>query len=345
MFYLGNTTVTYVTAHNAKYVNDNKIGKGAIIKIVRSGDVIPYIVSIVKPAKKPDMPDMDYEWNATNVDIMVVDPSDDILRRIIIKQNEYFFRKIGVKFLSAGIMTKLYDAGYETIISIVAAASSKDTAPYNISGLGNKMVTKIYDQIDKAFARIKLPELMSGSLKFGQGLGVRKLRDIIKKYPDILSECDTDEDEIVEKILLIKGFSNILATKFANGLGEFCEFLNELKENSDYDLAFEPPPQVIVAKGKNKKEIESEDEENNENGIMANQIVVITGFRSPQIDEFIEANGGKIATGGVNGKTTLVIYADEKKSFGKIQKAKNLIDAGKNIRLMTRDEFEAEYLK
>ena len=68
----------------AKYIQDNKIGKGSIIKIVRSGDVIPYIVEVVKPSKKPDMPDIEYKWNETDVHIVVVNPNEEIKRKISI---------------------------------------------------------------------------------------------------------------------------------------------------------------------------------------------------------------------------------------------------------------------
>ena len=36
------------TAFNAKYVKDNNLGPGAIIKLVRSGDVIPHILDVLK---------------------------------------------------------------------------------------------------------------------------------------------------------------------------------------------------------------------------------------------------------------------------------------------------------
>ena len=63
---LGGTKIDYVTGFNAKYIDDNKIGPGAIIKITRSGDVIPHIVEVVKKADQAQMPDISYEWNNTS---------------------------------------------------------------------------------------------------------------------------------------------------------------------------------------------------------------------------------------------------------------------------------------
>ena len=45
-------TVTKATIFNAKFVYDNKLGPGAIVKLVRSGEVIPYIISVVQSAIK-----------------------------------------------------------------------------------------------------------------------------------------------------------------------------------------------------------------------------------------------------------------------------------------------------
>lgn len=340
----GNTTVTYCTAHNAKFVKDNNIGKGAIIKIVRSGDVIPYIVEVVKPAKKPQMPDMEYIWNETEVQIIVVNPSEEIERKMRIKQNLHFFRKLGVKFLSEGLTAKFYDAGYQTITSIVACASNKDTDPYKIGGLGEKMITKIYDQIDKAFGRVKLPEIMSGSLKFGSGLGVRKIKEIVKRYPNILEMKDDDPEDLKDQIMDVSGFSNILATKFTENLTSFCEFLDELRKNCSYDLSFSTK---VETKGKGKKKTkkdtdtdddQNENDENGENAVdMSKEKVVMTGFRSDAITEFVENNGGKISS-SVSKNTTLVIYVASDKGRSKIDKAQEL-----GITTITRAEFEKKY--
>jgi len=48
---LGGVDVNYATAFNAKFIVDNCIGPGALIQIVRSGDVIPKIEKVLKPAE------------------------------------------------------------------------------------------------------------------------------------------------------------------------------------------------------------------------------------------------------------------------------------------------------
>ena len=56
----------FATAFNAAFVQDNKIGIGAIIKIIRSGEVIPYILDVTIPAIEGKMPDVPFKWTKTN---------------------------------------------------------------------------------------------------------------------------------------------------------------------------------------------------------------------------------------------------------------------------------------
>ena len=47
------------------FINDNKIGVGATIELIRSGDVIPYIRKVIVPAEEPRMPSISFKWNAS----------------------------------------------------------------------------------------------------------------------------------------------------------------------------------------------------------------------------------------------------------------------------------------
>jgi NAD-dependent DNA ligase len=64
---IGGATITFATGHNAAFIEKNKIGVGAIIQMVRSGDVIPKIKSVVQPAEQPLMPNVPYVWNDSHV--------------------------------------------------------------------------------------------------------------------------------------------------------------------------------------------------------------------------------------------------------------------------------------
>lgn len=46
---LSGATVEYAAGHNAQYILDNDIGPGAIVELTRSGEVIPYIKSVIEP--------------------------------------------------------------------------------------------------------------------------------------------------------------------------------------------------------------------------------------------------------------------------------------------------------
>ena len=48
---LNGVTIKKISAHNAKYVKENKIGIDSELEITRSGDVIPYITRVIKTSK------------------------------------------------------------------------------------------------------------------------------------------------------------------------------------------------------------------------------------------------------------------------------------------------------
>lgn len=326
----GNVTIERLTAHNAKYIVANNIGKGAKIRIVRSNGVIPYIVDVIKPAQKPGMPDVPYEWDDKKVKIFATKLTDDLKRSMIIKKMAHFFKKINVKHLSDKTLEKLYDAGYEDIVSIIEAANTKDHSIMDLPRMGEKNVEKIYDQIDKAFEKIKLVNLMVGPVVFGEGLGVRKINEILKIYPDILSMESLKVSEITDAVLKVKGFSDKLASRFAEGFHKFMKFLNILRKNTDYDLSFN-----------NKKSSDKSDKKhsNKKSKVdFSKEKIVMTGFRSDPIAEFIENNGGTIAS-SVSKNTTMVIYVENDKVQSKLVKAREL-----GVKTITRDQFESKYM-
>jgi len=309
-------TVTRATAHNAKFVKENKLGKGAQIKIIRSGDVIPYIMEVVKPATKADMPNIPYIWGDTEVDIYVdysKKISQEVKDQVTTKLLVYFFRTIGVKYISEGIITKLVDSGYKSVIDILNA--DKDELS-EIDGLGSKIINKIYTEIDNKMKTVELHTFMSATHIFGRGIGEKKLREIIRKYPNIIHD-ELSKKELTEKILQVEGFSDITTAKFVDNLEEFKKYCEKL--NKIYDIS-------NIIKKKEDKKIGSK---------FKDEIIVFTGIRDKDLERKIEDNGGKV-TSSISKNTTLLIHADDdNNNSSKYKKAKSL-----NIKTISITDFK-----
>lgn len=315
------TTITYATAHNAKFIVDNKLGKGAKVKIVRSGDVIPYIYEVIKPAKEIQMPDYPYKWNSTKVDLILKKLDGDGKRIVIIKLIVHFFKTIGVKYLSEGLITKFVDMGYDTIEKIINADHND---LLNIEGFGDKMINKIYDEIDTSLKEMSLSTFMTASHKFGRGFGIKKIKEVINTYPNILNEKWTEET-MINKLLEVPGFSDISAQTFSKKYPDFIVFYEQMNKIIDLSRF----KKNIKKKTKNDK---------SDNKLFTNQHIVFTGFRDKELENIIENNGGKITT-SVSKNTSLLIYSDNVDiKNSKFKKAQEL-----KINMISKSDFINKY--
>jgi len=92
-------TISNATGFNARFIEQHGIGKGAKVKLTRSGDVIPFITGVVESVT-PDMPTEDCEWNETGVDLVLTNKDDS--EEVVINQNIDFFMKIEAQMLKEG---------------------------------------------------------------------------------------------------------------------------------------------------------------------------------------------------------------------------------------------------
>jgi NAD-dependent DNA ligase len=318
-------TITYATAFHAKFVEENNLGPGSVIKIIRSGDVIPHIMEVIKPSTsgKPKMPDTEYIWDKNHVNIIIKNINkSEYLNTIKAKKMDYFFSVLEVKNISLGILTKLVDNGYDNIIDILSA-DKKELE--NIDGIGKKLIEKIFDNINEVMKNMTMEKLMAGSHVFGTGIGERKIKLIIKEIPNILNI--KDKKELKDMVLKIDGFSDISADKFVNNLDKFKIFYKELKEIYDLDYIEE----------KLKKDDKKKDTKDESKNIFENMKIVFTGFRDKELQEKIEDLGGSVST-SVSSKTNIVVHADNEKNSSKLEKATQL-----EIKIMSKSEFKKKF--
>jgi len=302
---LAGVTVTYATGHNFKYIKDNRIGPGATINIVRSGDVIPYIVDVVKPARRAKLPKKGtYELTKTGVDAVLVDQSSH--GGVAAKNITYFFRTLGVEGFSSGTTKRMIEGGLTTIEDILNAdIDDIEECP----GIGPKSAQKLWENIREATDKAHLPTVMRASGIFGRNIGSTKLNQVYDEYPAMLSGRPVKQSTVVRRCAELPGWSEVSAQKFAEALPRFIRWLRKMP--------------ITVAKRKPKPTT----------GGLAGQVIVFTGFRDKDLVADIEKNAGKFAS-GLTRKTTLLVYDPNGKAGSKLDKAQAM-----GIKTMTREKF------
>lgn len=334
---LGGVEITFATANNAKFIKDNNIGPGAIVQIVRSGDVIPKIEKVLKPSdnSQPKMPTINYHWNKTGVDIVATNIDDETKNKIIIKKLSFFFTTLDIKWIGEGTIEKLVSNGYNNLWKILQA-NKQDLE--KIEGLGKTIIDKLYQSINEGLTNRKLYEIMGASQIFGRGIGIKKFKLITDDYPNILDIYKVKGCQyLIELINNIKGFDTLTTEKIVNNMEEFIEYLNKLLELK--------PNLLETNKINNKSNKSIESDVSNESKTLynldkfKNKIIVFTGFRDKEIENELEQIGSKITT-SISKNTNYLIASDPDEKSNKIIKAKEL-----NIDIISKNDFYEQIKK
>jgi DNA ligase (NAD+) len=316
--HLSGVRIEYATGFNGAFINDNKIGVGAVIELIRSGDVIPYIRKVVVPAEQAKMPSVPFKWNDTHVDVMIENiDSDETVRE---KNITGFFRTIGVEGLSGGNVARIVSSGYDTVPKILNMSVDDFL---KVDGFKMKTATKLYNGIKEKMATASIIMLMSGSNLFGRGFSEKKIELIMEAYPDVLTNSESIEQKI-SKVAAIKGMANKTSESFVQKIPDFIAFLKEA--NLEYKLP--------SASTMHKKEYDV-------GHVLYGKSIVMTGFRDAFIQQELKKIGAKEGS-SVSKNTFMVLVKDSDvdQDSGKALEAKKL-----GIPIVTRDDFVAKYLK
>lgn len=185
---LSGVSISYVTGFNAKFIETNNIGKGTVLLVSRSGDVIPHIEKVVKPTVA-DLPSAcKYHWDDNHVDIYLVDNSgvqpiisnvDKLPVEQAVKLIDYFFKTIGVKNVGSETIRKLYNTGLNSIKKIYNASVDDFK---KIDGFKDKMASKLYKSIHSV-----VPSEVDLLTAFNiPNLGSGKVTLLLKCIPDFI---------------------------------------------------------------------------------------------------------------------------------------------------------------
>lgn len=302
-------TMTRATAHNAKYVQDNNLGPGAIIKITRSKEVIPYILEVIVQAEEPQMPDIEYVWDKTHVNISAKRYDDTMCIKLI----SGFFAKLGIKHVSEATVSKMFADGLDNLIKIISASKKR---LLQVPEFQEKSAERIYTNIHTGLQNVKLATILGASGVLGFGIGSKRMDALLLDIPNILKDYKKkSHQEMRDKIMQVEGFSYITADKIAGNL-KYADLL--IQKLSKY-ATFHTETRVSDS--------------------LKGQKIVMTGFRDKKLEESVSERGGKIV-GSVSKNTTILVVAKKGgKLTGKLQKASEL-----GIPIYEREEFVEKFI-
>lgn len=345
--------VKRATGFHGEYIQTNVIGPGARILVTRSGDVIPYILSVLQKAAsgEPQMPStVQWKWNDTHKEIMVDEEENE---ELAFKQLETFVVTLDVNGVGAGIVRKMYDAGIDSVKKIVQVTEAELA---KIDGFGTRMAEKVYAALQKSLEKLNCLKLMHASNAFGRGFGERKLKAIVQALEAVI----TDERYFpsMQDLVSIEGIQTKTAEKFLEGLVAFRAFL---RQHGLQAYCIKPKEKGSTASRKKKAITLSEkdadvDDTGSETSsksssskassksakgikpVFAGMTFVFTGFRNKDLEEAIEARGGSVTT-SVSKKTTMLITkTEEDTESSKAIKARDL-----GVRVLALSAFLKHY--
>jgi NAD-dependent DNA ligase/DNA polymerase/3'-5' exonuclease PolX len=318
---LGGVRIEFATGFNGAFIKDNKIGIGAVVEIIRSGDVIPYIRKVVVGAEEPKMPSVPYKWNDTHVDVMLEDKmSDETVRE---KNIAKFFKDIGVEGLGSGNVARIIKSGFDSVPKIINM-SVDDLM--GVEGFQKTTANKIHNGIRDRLDKVTLPTLMTATNIFGRGFSDKKIELIMENYKDVFTS-KIGEEEKIKKISEIKGMALKSAKDFVEKIDDFEDFLMET--DMFYKLNQYEKARVEGSVKNGAVDV---------NNPLYGKSIVFSGFRNAELEKKLKDIGAKVGSSVSKNTFAVVVKDSDGDETGKVLDAKKL-----GVMVVSLEEFVGNY--
>jgi DNA ligase (NAD+) len=306
---LSGAMVSRVTGHNLTLLEERGIGKGATIKVVRSGEVIPYVVDVVNPVES------NIEKSCPSCNGEITQVSDAVFECLntsscpaqLINTIVYHFKTLDIKNFGYKTVEKIVDSGKVSSLSDVYSFSKLD---YQEMGFGERQAEVLIESIDEVKSKEVEPAKLLAS--FGvRGLGNRASKAILNFFE--LHEFMLRTPSI-EDISNIENFGEKTARAIHTGIQNV---------KNDYlsvvELGITPIEKKV-----------------NKDSVIYGKNIIFTGTMSSKGRKEMETDAESLGANiqkSVTKKTDILIYGD--KAGSKLQKAEKL-----GVECLTESEYK-----
>jgi len=289
---LEGVNVTNVTGNNAKFMKVNDLGVGSVIKVTRSGGVIPKLVGIVSTTGF-ELPDVGVEigWNETEVELITLEETEDQK----LKQLISFFEIMEVDNMGEGIVKQFFDNGFNTVEKILSM--TKDDM-LELEKFGDKKADKLLQSIEDK-KNIPLSKVQHGSGMF-KNLGSKKLVLLEDLYETTKFLNTSATQKIIDVIVEREGFSVISANSYLEGIVKYNEWVKPLE--SLLNIVKTEKKEVVIGGG------------------LDGQTYLFTGVRRGDLEEMLIGKSANISK-SMSKKVTHLVCKDKSSRSSKMLKA------------------------
>lgn len=304
---VGGAVITYVTAHNARVILDKNIGKGARIRIRRSGDVIPTIDGVIA-GTKPDFPAADlWKWmGPEDTAVHIGARSEGVNMELLESKLKHFASSLEIDGLGPGLVKKIVVGGITTPRALCEASSDTLAAL-----IGKKNGVTIANELRKAVTGLTEKKLMIASGVMPRGVGDTKLTTLFAIEADPRKWGATTSQP--------QGWSKEALSEFLRSYSSYETWRQKEFPNPAYPILAAATATVDVP-----------------TAVLGT--VCFTGFRNAALEKRLEALGFVIAP-SLTKKTTVLVIPD-----GDAAESSKMIKARENGTVIKKlSDFLKEY--
>jgi NAD-dependent DNA ligase len=284
---IGGSRIEYLSAHNARFVLQNMLGKGATITIRKSGDVIPTLDSVILPSNDISLPDGVWDGDAETASHLKMKDEDSNMGELLQKRLEHFANTLDIAHLGPGQVAKLIKDCIRTPKQLCTASLITLT---RILGAG--MGTKVYNSLEAKLAKVSELDLMIASAILPRGVGAIKLKALFALQPD---------PRLWKQISSCEGWSQEALQSFFPFLDTYAEWRTQEFSSPPYPIL--PQPTAPVGS--------------------SGEVFCFTGFRNAEFQKQLEAKGHEVAA-TLTKKTTVLVVPDTEANSEKVKKAREM---------------------
>ncbi len=309
----GGVTVKQASLHNAQWMKERGLGVGAKVKIIRSGEIIPKIISVVTPVtfKLPKVKIVgDYEWSGPN--LKLINASNEML----VKRFERFISHCGMDSLGPAVAAKLVESGCPCPSLIFKLDASDKWVKLGFSSA----MSRKYAGAVLSLQNIKLETLMAASGCFDKGLGERKILSLLSANKSTFKLLTTENNKAALQSIALetKGCGQATAKLLSEGYSDWRKFYKRC------GVECLEPKKVKKVKGR-----------------LSGVIVSFTGYRD-KVEELALVNlGAEIVSFG--SKTQILLHRPDGKKSSKVEAAKAKGIKVTTFKTLVTEQFYFEY--